>query len=94
MIFEPGRKKKLFLDIFSTNIDTILFESLPYLHFNLFVISETFATKLEPLYATNTSRRKYVFVLFDPFGHRRSTKRRLLFGSTILKHGHYSYYRN
>jgi hypothetical protein len=58
VIFDPGRKGHLFLDISSTNIDTLvpaLYKSvesrsleviyaLPHLRFNLFVISETFPT--------------------------------------------------
>jgi hypothetical protein len=61
-MFEP-KKKHLFFDIFSTNIDTLvsslypqhrsLFDfcsqPLPHLRFNLFLISETFATFLDPV---------------------------------------------
>jgi hypothetical protein len=76
-------KNRLFLDISSTNIDTLVLslyqcvetrrievfwlfsQPLQYLRFNLFVISETSASKVaisrhscELLYATNTSFRK------------------------------------
>jgi hypothetical protein len=64
--------KHLFLDIFSTNSDTLVpslyqcFETcsievswpLLHLHFNLFVISKMFAPKVELLYATNTSQHQ------------------------------------
>jgi hypothetical protein len=36
----------------------LLSQPLPHLRFNLFVISEKFSTKSEPLYATNTSQYK------------------------------------
>jgi hypothetical protein len=49
----------------STQVFWLLSQPLPHLRFNLFVISETFATKVafsrpscEPLYETNTSHRK------------------------------------
>jgi hypothetical protein len=78
-------KKHLFLDVSSTNIDTLvpslyhcfetrglrvelfplLSQPLPHLRLNIFVISETFTTKVaisrpvcEPLYLANTSHRK------------------------------------
>jgi hypothetical protein len=38
--------------------------SLPHLQFNLFVISETFSTKVEPLYGTNTSHSKQETFLY------------------------------
>jgi hypothetical protein len=49
-----------------------LSQTLPYLSFNLFVISKTFVTKVaisrpscEPLYATNTSHLKQETVLYE-----------------------------
>jgi hypothetical protein len=49
-----------------------LSQPLPHLHFNIFVISKTFATKVEiswtncePLYATNTSHNKQEIFLYE-----------------------------
>jgi hypothetical protein len=76
-------KKHLFLDISSTNTDTLvpslyqcvgtrsieefwlLSQPLTHIRFNLFVISGTFATKTELLYATNTSHRKLEIFLYE-----------------------------
>jgi hypothetical protein len=38
----------------STEVFCLLSRPLPHLRFKLFVISETFATKIEPLYTTST----------------------------------------
>jgi hypothetical protein len=103
--FEHGEKKHLFLDISSTNTDTLLpllyqcietrsievfwllSQPLPHLRFNLFVIGETFATKAELLYATNTSHGKKISLWISFAFHRT-----LLLGSTPLKHGgHFDY---
>jgi hypothetical protein len=40
----------------SIEVFGLLPQQLPHLRFNLFVISETFATKAEPVYATNTKK--------------------------------------
>jgi hypothetical protein len=73
-------KEHLFLDISSTNIDSLvpslyqcvetrsievfwlLSQPFPHLRFNLFVISETFAS--QPLYVTNASQRKQETLLY------------------------------
>jgi hypothetical protein len=102
-------KKQLFLDISSTNIDTLapslyqcvetrsmevfwlLSQPLPHLRFNLFVISETFATKVEPLYATRTSQHKQETFVYEYPSHRvilptkRTLNRTLVFSSTFFK---------
>jgi hypothetical protein len=43
----------------------LLSQPLPHLRFNLFVISETFVTKVETLYATNTSHREQETLLYE-----------------------------
>jgi hypothetical protein len=48
----------------------VLSQPLLHLHFNLFVISETFATKAAPLYATNTSHRKQETFIYEYPLHR------------------------
>jgi hypothetical protein len=106
-------KKNLFLDISSTNIDTLvpslyryvetrsmevfwlLSQPLSHLRLNLFVISETFSTKVEPLYATNTSRNKQETFLCEYPLHwvllptKSTDNRTLLFGNTLLTYGHH-----
>jgi hypothetical protein len=54
-----------FVETRSIEFFWLLSQSLPHLRFNLFVISETFATKAEPLYATNTSHRKQETFLYE-----------------------------
>jgi hypothetical protein len=39
--------------------------AIPHLRSNLFVISETFSTKTESFYATNTSHRKQITFLYE-----------------------------
>jgi hypothetical protein len=109
-------KKHVFLDIFSTNIDTIipshyqcietrrievfwlLSQPLPHLRFNLLVISETFTTKAELLYARNPSHRKQETFLYEyPLNWvllpTEAHNRTLLFDSSALKHGrHFGYW--
>jgi hypothetical protein len=43
----------------------LLSQPFPHLRFNFFVTSETFATKVEPLYATNTSQHKQEIFLYE-----------------------------
>jgi hypothetical protein len=81
-------EKHLFLDISSTNTDTLvpshftsaskpasqksfwlLSQPLPHLRFNVFVVSETFASKVEPLYATNISQHKQETFLYEYISH-------------------------
>jgi hypothetical protein len=72
----------------------LLSQQLPHLRFNLFVISETFATFLDqssqPLYETYTSR----ISLWISFCLEETHNRTLLFGSTPLKHGRHCDYWN
>jgi hypothetical protein len=42
-----------------------LSQPLPHLRFNLFVIGETFASKADPLYTTNTFHRKQETFLYE-----------------------------
>jgi hypothetical protein len=53
------------VEIRSKGVFWLLSQSLPQLRFNLFVISETFATKAEQLYTTNTSHRKQETFLYE-----------------------------
>jgi hypothetical protein len=75
-------------------------QPLPHLRFNLFVIGETFATKMEPLYMTNTSHRKHETFHYGYALHwvllptKKAHNRTLLFGSTFLKNGRHFHYRN
>jgi hypothetical protein len=76
----------------------LLSRPLPHLRLNIFVIIETFATKPEKLYATNTSHRKQETFLYE-YPSRcvilptKTHNKTLLFGSTILKHGrHFDYW--
>jgi hypothetical protein len=63
----------------SLEVYWLLSQPLPYLRFNLFVISEMFAIKVEPLYATNTSQHKqetflYEYLCIESFyAHRKRT---------------------
>jgi hypothetical protein len=64
--------------------------SKPAACFNLFVISETFATFLDPI-ATNTSHCKQEIFLMsipciEPFSPQKTHNRTLLLVSTLLKH--------
>jgi hypothetical protein len=113
-------KKHSFLDISSSNIDTVvpslcqcgetrsmevfrlLSQPLPHLPLNLFVISETFATFLDPvvsrftLQTLPTVNRKHIFmniICIESFRAQNTHNRMLLFGSTTLKHvRHFDYY--
>jgi hypothetical protein len=76
----------------------LLSQPLLHLRFNLFVISETFATKAESLYATNTSYRKQETFLHEyPFHWVflpiKTHNKTLLFGSKNLKYcRHFDYW--
>jgi hypothetical protein len=111
-------KKKLFLRMSSTNIDTfvlslsqcveirsievfwLLSRPLPHLRLYLIVISETFAIKVEPLYATNTSQHNQETFLYEYSLHqvlfpiKKTHNITLLFGYTLLMHGHHFDYWN
>jgi hypothetical protein len=116
----PTWEKHLFLDIFSTNSDTLvpshyqcvktcsieifwlLSDPLPRLCFNLFFISETSATFLNPLMngftrqILPTVNRKHFFMnilCIESFCPQKSHNRTLLLGSTLLRHGrHFDYW--
>jgi hypothetical protein len=101
-------KKHLFLDISSTNIDTLvpslyqcvetrsikvfwrLSQPIPHLRFNLFVISETFATRVaislpscEPFYATNRKHFIINILFIESFClQKKKYIRTLVFGDT------------
>jgi hypothetical protein len=90
------------VETLSAEVFWLLSQPLPHLRFNLFVISETFATKVaisrpscEPLYATNTSQHKQEIYLYKYPLHwvflptNKKHNRKLLFGNTLLKHGHH-----
>jgi hypothetical protein len=74
VIFEPGEK---FISLYGLHQHwytcpialpvrrNTLSQPLPHLCFNLFVISEIFATEVEPLYATNTSHSKQEKILYE-----------------------------
>jgi hypothetical protein len=49
----------------SIEVFCLLSQTLPHLRINLFVISETFATSCELLYATNTTHRKQETLLYE-----------------------------
>jgi hypothetical protein len=60
----------------SIEVFSLLSQPLSHLRFNLFVISETFATKVvisrpncEPLYATNTSNHKQETFFYEYTSH-------------------------
>jgi hypothetical protein len=70
-----------------------------HLRFNLFVMSETFATKAEPLYASNISHHKQETFLYEYPLHwvllpKKRNTRTLIFGITLQKHGHHFDYWN
>jgi hypothetical protein len=49
----------------SIEVFWLLSQPLSHLRFKFFVTSETFATKLEPLYATNTSHHKQETFIYE-----------------------------
>jgi hypothetical protein len=80
----------------------LLSQPLPHLRFNLFVISETSATFLGPLVncftrqTLPTVNRKYflmnILCIESLCPQRKPHNRKLLLGSTLLKHGrHFDY---
>jgi hypothetical protein len=76
----------------SIEVFWLLSQPFPRLCFNLFVISGTFDTKVEPLYATYTSRHKQETFLYEHPLHwvllpTKTPNRTLLFGNTLLRHG-------
>jgi hypothetical protein len=115
VIFAPGKKhlfpdisstnidtlvKSLYhcAETSSTEVFWLLSHPLPHLRFNLF-ISETSATKVEPLYATNTSHRKQETFLYQyplywlPLLTKETHNRTLLLDSTLLTHSrHFDYW--
>jgi hypothetical protein len=108
------KKKHLFLDISSTNINTLvpslyqcvetrsievfwlLSQPLPHFRFTLFVIRETFATKMEPLYASNTPQHKqqqfFMNIYYiESFCPQETYNKTMLFGSTFKHVRHFDY---
>jgi hypothetical protein len=80
----------------SIEVFWLLSQPFPHLRFNLFILSETFATVVnrfmrQMLSTINISLRIYFAI--SPFPHKKYTTT-LLFGSMILKHGCHSDYWN
>jgi hypothetical protein len=82
----------------SIEVYLLLYQPLPHLCFNFFVINETLPPSCEPLYATNTSHRKQVTHLYEYALHwvlsrTKAYNSTLLFGSILHKHGrHFDYW--
>jgi hypothetical protein len=69
----------------------LMSQPLPHLRFNLLLISETFATKAELLYASNNS--SWISFALSLYAHKINPNRTMLFGSILLKHGrHFDYW--
>jgi hypothetical protein len=86
----------------SVQVFWLLPEPLPYLRFNLFVISETFSTFLDLVVNSFTrqtlptvNRKHFLMNILsiESFWPQKTHNRTLLFGSMLLKHGrHFDYW--
>jgi hypothetical protein len=96
-IFNSVSPRKQCAETRSLEVFQLLFQSLPHL-FDLFVISEIFATKMETLYSTNRSHTKQKTFLYEYLLHwlllPTKKTRSLFFGSILLKHCRYFDYWN
>jgi hypothetical protein len=92
-----------YVETSSIEVIWLLSQPFPHLHFNLFIISETFAMFLDPvvkcftlqtLPTINTKNCIMNIPCIESFWPQRMHNRTVIFGGTHLKHGRYFDYRN